>query len=308
MCDHGALATERPRLARHRHTTRRTSNEASSDCRRFEQHGVVDLPQQDLMATYAQSSPCERANPARLGHRHPGASPGSSGEDLFDTIVWDRAALDKFRRHFLPKDTIGPPTYQVNEEVVLGELRRLAVREPLTFTTRPPAWVRTDSKATGYATLGDWCIFALGLRDRGQSDKRRQTSATHKPYAAIATIAPIGREHDWRQIDVNALSGRVLAYAVLLTRDAAPAYARAAGMHTTTSLDMVRAHFFDTVADHGRMVRETPSWVTGWKRPVEGFLMLDDLSAVAICRQSPARTRLKRPYPFRAVAYLTPRH
>jgi hypothetical protein len=57
--------------------------------------------------------------------------PCLAGEDLLDAVVWDLAALDKFRRYFLPKDTAGPPGYEVDEDVVLGEIRRLARHEPL---------------------------------------------------------------------------------------------------------------------------------------------------------------------------------
>ena len=233
--------------------------------------------------------------------------PEFAGEDLLNAIVWDQAALDKFRRYFLPRDTGGPPAYRVDEEVVLGEIRRLAQHEPLTFTTRPPSWVRSDAKAIGYATLGDWCAFAIGLRDPGRVDREHQVIGSYKPYAAIGTFAPIGPGRDWRQIDVNSLSERVLAYTVRLTKGAASPYARAAGVSKTASIAAVRHHFFEAVAYHGRMVREKPPWAAEWKGSAEGFLMLGDRSAFAICRRDPRLTGLKRPYPFCTVAYLTPR-
>jgi hypothetical protein len=235
------------------------------------------------------------------------ALPQLAGEELLDAIVWDQAALDKFRRYFLPRDTAGPPTYQVDKAVVLGELYRLARREPLLFTDRPPCWVRGDPKAIGYATLGDWCAFAIGLRDQRRVDHDHEGSESYQRYAAISTLAPIRPGNDWRQIDVNSLSERVLAYAVRLTRAAAPAYARAAGVSKTASTGTVRRHFFDAVADHGRMVREKPSWAAEWRGSAEGFLMLGDRSAFAICRRDPSLTGLKRPYPFCTIAYLTPR-
>ena len=235
------------------------------------------------------------------------ALPQLAGEDLLNAIVWDQAALDKFRRYFLPKDTIGPPTYKAHEDVVLGEIRRLAQHEPLIFTTRPPPWVRRNAKAIGYATLGDWCAFALGLRDRGRVDREHQAIGSYKPYAAIGTFAPIGHGHDWRQIDVNSLSERVLAYAVRLTKGAASPYARAAGVSKTASIAAARHHFFEAVADHGSMVREKPPWAAEWKGSAEGFLMLGDRSAFAICRRDPRLTGLKRPYPFCTIAYLAPR-
>jgi hypothetical protein len=221
--------------------------------------------------------------------------------------VWDQAALDKFRRYFLPGDTAGPPTYRIDKAVVFGELCRLARREPLIFTTRPPAWVRGDPKAIGYATLGEWCAFAIVLRDRARVEHDHAANEAYQRYAAITTLAPIRPGHDWGQIDVNSLSGRVLAYAVRLTEAAAPAYARAPGMSKTASIVTVRHHFFEAVADHGRMVREKPSWAAEWKGAAEGFLMLGDRSAFAICRRDPSLTGLKRPYPFCTIAYLTPR-
>jgi hypothetical protein len=229
------------------------------------------------------------------------------GEDLLETIVWDQAALDKFRRYFLPRDTAGPPTYHLDKPVVLGELCRLARREPLIFTSRPPAWVRANPKAIGYATLGDWCAFPIGLRDRGRVEHDHAACEAYQRYAAIGTLAPIQPGHDWRQIDVTSLSGRVLAYAVRLTKAAASDYARAAGVSKTASIVTVRHHFFEAVADYGRMVREKPAWAAEWKGSAEGFLMLGDRSAFAICRRDPRLTGLKRPYPFCTIAYLTPR-
>lgn len=229
------------------------------------------------------------------------------GEDLLNAIVWDQAALDKFRRYFLPRDTAGPPTYHLDKAVVFGELCRLARREPLIFTNRPPSWVGANSKAIGYATLGDWCAFPIGLRDRARADHDHAESEAYQRYAAISTLTPIRPGHDWRQIDVNSLSGRVLAYAVRLTEAAVPPYARVAGVSKTASVDMVRHHFFEAVADHGRMVRGRPSWAAEWKGSAEGFLMLGDRSAFAICRRDPRLTGLKRPYPFCTIAYLAPR-
>jgi hypothetical protein len=220
-----------------------------------------------------------------------------SGVDLLSTIVWDRAALDKFRRYFLPRDTAGPPTYEADEDVVLAEIRRLAQCEPLKFTTRPPSWVRSEARAVGYAMLGDWCAFALALRDNVRTD-RHPDGRSYKPYAAISTIAPIGPGNDWQHIDFHWLSGRVLAYAVLLTKDAAPSYAGAVGMRKTASLTRVRAHFFRAVADHGRIVPDKPSWAAGGEHPAEAFLTLGDQRAFPICRRSPDVTHLKRPYPF----------
>ena len=233
--------------------------------------------------------------------------PELAGEDLLNAIVWDQAALDKFRRYFLPRDTAGPPTYQLDKAVVFGELCRLARREPLTFTNRPPSWVRANPKAIGYATLGDWCAFAIGLRDRARVDHDHEGSETYQRYAAITTLAPIRPGHDWGQIDVNSLSERVLAYAVRLTEAAASPYARAAGVSKTAGVETVRRHFFEAVADHGRMVREKPPWAAEWEGSAEGFLMLGDRSAFAICRRDPRLTRLKRPYPFCTIAYLAPR-
>jgi len=229
------------------------------------------------------------------------------GEDLLNAIVWDQAALDKFRRYFLPRDTAGPPTYHLDKALVLGELGRLARREPLIFTNRPPSWVRGNPKAIGYATFGDWCAFAIGLRDRARVEQEHEASETYQRYAAISTLAPIRPGHDWQQIDVNSLSGRVLAYAMRLTNDAASRYARAASVSKTASIDAVRRHFFEAVADHGRMTREKPPWAAEWKGSAEGFLMLGDRSAFAICRRDPRLTGLKRPYPFCTIAYLTPR-
>lgn len=235
------------------------------------------------------------------------ALPQLAGEDLLNAIVWDQAALDKFRRYFLPKDTIGPPTYKADEDLVLGEIRRLAHCEPLMFTTHPPSWVRNEAKAIGYATLGDWCAFAIGLRDAGRVTREHQASGSYKPYAAIGTLAPIGTGHDWRQIDVNSLSGRVLAYAVLLTRDAAPAYSRAAGMRTTASLSSVRTHFFRAVAARGRMVRDRPPSAATGEREAAGFLVLEDRGIFPIYRRDPNNAaHLKRPYPFRAGERLAP--
>jgi hypothetical protein len=190
--------------------------------------------------------------------------------------------------------------YKAHEDVVLGEIRRLAQHEPLTFTTRPPSWVRSDAKAIGYATLGDWCAFAIGLRDPARVDREHQANRSYKPYAAIGTFAPIGRGHDWQQIDVNSLSGRVLAYAVLLTKDAAPAYARAAGIRATASLNRVRTHFFRAVAVHGRMVREEPPGAGARERPAAGFLVLDQQGTCPIYRRDSNVAHLKRPYPFYA--------
>jgi hypothetical protein len=233
------------------------------------------------------------------------ALPRLVGEELLNTIVWDQAALDKFRRYFLPKDTLGPPTYEADEDVVLGEIRRLAQHEPLTFTTRPPSWVRRDAKAIGYATLGDWCAFAIGLRSRGRVDREPQASGSYKPYAVISTIAPIGHGHDWQRIDVNSLSGRVLAYAVLLTRDAAPSYARAAGMRKTASLNRVRAHFFRAIAANGRMVRETPARAAAGERAAAGFLVLNHRRIFPVHRRDSNTAHLKRPHPFYAGECLT---
>ncbi len=252
------------------------------------------------MSSYARSKPEERTNlpPVRLSSPDVGTLPELTGQELLDAIVWDQAALDKFRRYFLPGDTEGPPAYQIEEKVVLDEIRRLAQHQPLTFTTCPPSWVRSDAKAIGYATLGDWCAFAIGLRDSRRVDREHKASGTFKPYAAIGTIAPIGPGHDWRQINVNSLSGRVLAYAVLLTADAAPGYARAAGMRKTASLHRVRAHFFRAVAAHGRMVREEPSGTAAGKSTAVGFLELDGRGSFPIYRRDANIAQLKRPYPF----------
>jgi hypothetical protein len=258
------------------------------------------------MATCLLPSPTESADRVRSSKDRSESVACSAaplhlaGEDLLNAIVWDQRALDKFRRYFLPRDTGGPPAYQVDEEAVLGEIRRLAQHEPLRFTTRRPSWVRSDAKAIGYATLGDWCAFAICLRDRGRVHHEHPASGSYKPYAAIGTFAPIGHGHDWQQIDVNALSGRVLAYAVLLTRDAAPAYARAAGMRKTASLNRVRIHFFRAVADHGRMVRETPPGAAAEEPPAAGFLVLDDRGIFPIHRRDSNVAHLKRPYPFYA--------
>jgi hypothetical protein len=228
----------------------------------------------------------------------PAALPELRGTDLLNAIVWDQAALDKFRRYFLPKDTAGPPTYEVDENLVLEEVRRLARCEPLAFTTRPPAWVRTDSRAIGYALLGDWCAFAVALRDGVRVDQEPHGAGSYKPYAAIATIAPIGPGNDWRDIELHWLSGRVLAYAVLLTKDAAPSYAQAVGMRRTATLNRVRAHFFRAVANRGRIVRDRPSWTVRGHRRAVGFLTIADRWAFPIYRRSPDVAHLKRPYPF----------
>lgn len=234
------------------------------------------------------------------------ALPQLAGEDLLNAIVWDHAALDKFRRYFLPKDTIGPPTYRADEDLVLGEIRRLAQCEPLMFTTHPPSWVQSDAKAIGYATLCDWCAFAIGLRDPGRVAHEHQASGSYKPYAAIGTFAPIGRGHDWRQIDVNCLSGRVLAYAVLLTQDAAPAYSGAAGMRPTASLGRVRSNFFRAVAARGRMMRDRPPIANAGEREAAGFLVLDDRGIFPIYRRDSNAAHLKRPYPYRVGERLAP--
>jgi len=266
------------------------------------------------MTTYPLPSPTESADlvHSSKGHSEPvacsAALPQLVGEDLLNAIVWDQAALDKFRRYFLPKDTIGPPTYKADEDLVLGEIRRLAQHEPLVFTTRPPSWVRSDAKAVGYATLSDWCAFAIGLRDPGRVDREHQASGSYKPYAAIGTIAPIGPGHDWQQIDVNFLSGRVLAYAVLLTQDAAPAYARAVGMRTTASLGRVRTHFFRAVAAHGRMVRDKPPGAATDERAAAGFLVLAGRGIFAIRRRDSNVAHPKRPYPFYADECLARTH
>jgi hypothetical protein len=234
------------------------------------------------------------------------ALPELGGEALLDAIVWDQAALDKFRRYFLPKDTEGPPAYCLDEKVVLDEIRRLALREPLTFTERAPSWVSHDAKAIGYATLGRWCAFAIARRDSGRVDREHQASGSYKPYAAIGTFAPIGRGNDWGQIDVNSLSGRVLAYAVLLTKDAARGYARAVGMRETASLSRVRGHFFRAVATRGRMMRQTPPGTAsteraaGGKPTPAGFLVLNNRGVYPICRRDSHASELKRPHPFYA--------
>jgi hypothetical protein len=121
----------------------------------------------------------------------------------------------------------------------------------------------------------------------------------------IGTFAPIGPGHDWRQIDVNSLSGRVLAYAVLLTKDAAPDYARAAGMRVTANLNRVRAHFFRAVPNHGRMVREAPSGTIAGEQPAAGFLVLGDHGMFPILRRDPNSAHLKRPHPFYVGGHLT---
>jgi hypothetical protein len=231
---------------------------------------------------------------------NPTALPDLSGVDLVNAIVWDRAALDKFRRYFLPRDTAGPPTYEADEDVVLGELRRLAQREPLTFTTHPPSWVHRDAKAIGYATLGDWCVFAIALRNSVRVEREHPAGGSYKPYAAISTISPFGPGNDWRPIEVRWLSGRVLAYALLLTKDAAPSYAQAVGMRKTASLNRVRAHFFRAVADHGLIVGEIPSWTVGGEHSPEGFLTLGNRWAFPIYRRGADVAHLKRPYPFYA--------
>lgn len=245
-------------------------------------------------------SPAESADRPHISDSSGRALPELAGSDLLNTIVWDLAALDKFRRYFLPKDTAGPPTYKANEDLVLGEIRRLAQHEPLRFTTSPPSWVRGDAKAIGYAVLGDWCAFAIAARDYIRSDRDHHSSGSYKPFAAISTISPIGHGNDWRRIDVNWLSGRVLAYAVLLTRDAAPSYARIVGMRKTASLSRVRGHFFRAVADRGRMVRDKPPWTGDCGCQAEGFLTIDDRWAFPICRRGPDVAHLKRPYPFYA--------
>jgi len=256
------------------------------------------------MATEQLSNPSKFADRAHSsnGRAEPEAcSPAPAclaGEDLLDAVVWDLAALDKFRRYFLPKDTAGPPGYEVDEDVVLGEIRRLARHEPLTFRTCAPSWARGGANTVGYATLGDWCAFAICQRDRGRLDRSQEASGTYKPYAVIGTFAPIGPGHDWRQIDVNSLSGRVLAYAVLLTKDAAPGYARAAGMRVTASLNRVRAHFFHAVANYGRVVREAPSGAIADEQGAAGFLVLDEHRVFPILRRDPDSAHLKRPHPF----------
>ena len=262
------------------------------------------------MATYPLTSPTE------LTDRPPGgellarraALPQLAGEDLLDAIVWDQAALDKFRRYFLPKDTLGPPTYEADENLVLSEIRRLAQREPLILTRRPPSWVTRDAKAVGYATLGDWCAFAIARRDFSLVDRKHRPRASQKPYAAISTIAPIGPGNDWRRIDVNSLSGRVLAHAILLTRDVASGYARIVGMRTTASLTRVRTHFFRAVAAHGCMVRDTPVGVAASEPAAAGFLVLPGRGTFPVCRRVSNVGHLKRPYPFYVGERLTRVH
>lgn len=250
------------------------------------------------MAIDLQSSPAESADRPPAGDGSVRALPDLSGNELLNTIVWDQAALDKFRRYFLPKDTAGPPTYKPDEDLVLGEIRRLAEHEPLSFSTCPPSWVRSDAKAIGYATLGDWCAFAIAARDRVQGEHNHHANGPYKPYAAISTISPIGSGNDWTHIDVNWLSGRVLAYAVLLTGDAAPSYAQIVGMRSTASLSRIRGHFFRAIADRARMVRERPPWAAHCDGQAEGVLTIDNRWAFPIRRRSSDVAHLKRPYPF----------
>jgi hypothetical protein len=252
------------------------------------------------MAIDLRSSRAKSASPLHIGNPSVRALPELAGSELLNTIVWDQAALDKFRRYFLPKDTAGPPTYKADEDLVLGEIRRLAQCEPLRFTTCPPSWVRGNAKTIGYATLGDWCAFAIAARDRTRSARDHHANGAYKPYAAIGTISPIGPGNDWRHIDVDWLSGRVLAYAVLLTRDAAPSYARIVGMRKTASLSRVRGHFFGAVADRGRMVRVRPPWTDDCDYQAEGFLTIDDRWAFPVFRRGTDVAHLKRPYPFYA--------
>jgi len=256
------------------------------------------------MATYPLTSPAGLTDRARSREErswllaHPAALPQLAGEDLLDAIVWDRTALDKFRRYFLPKDTLGPPRYEADENLVLSEIRRLAQHEPLILTRRPPSWVRRDAKAVGYATLGDWCAFAIAPRDASRVDRKHRPGSSHKPYAVISTVAPIGPGNDWQQIDVNSLSGRVLAYAVLLTRDVASGYARIVGMRTTAGLSRVRTHFFRAVAAHGCMVRDRPVGVAASEPDAAGFLVLAGRGTFPICRRVSNVGHRKRPYPF----------